>query len=87
MLAFFAKTTYNRHEIFVVIRPALIESTALGAGYLAGLAVGFYTDKQDIKNHVKVDQTFSPQMSTAERKKLIAGWKEAVKRSFGWAKN
>ena len=70
-----------------VIRPAVIESTALGACYLAGLAVGFYADKEDIKNNVQVDQTFSPQMSDSVREKLIAGWKEAVKRSFGWAKN
>jgi len=67
-----------------VIRPAVIESTALGAGYLAGLAVGFYADKEDIKNNVKVDRTFTPQMSDPVREKLLAGWKEAVKRSFGW---
>jgi glycerol kinase len=70
-----------------VIRPAVIESTALGAVYLAGLAVGFYADKEDIKNNVKVDRTFSPQMDGAMREKLIAGWKEAVKRSLGWVKN
>ena len=70
-----------------VIRPAVIESTALGACYLAGLAVGFYADKEDIRNNVKVDRTFSPQMSDTDREKLIAGWKEAVKRSFGWIKN
>ncbi|MCL2742287.1 MAG: FGGY-family carbohydrate kinase, partial [Planctomycetaceae bacterium] len=69
-----------------VIRPAVIESTALGACYLAGLAVGFYTDKEDIRNNVKVDRTFSPQMCGGVREKLIAGWKEAVKRSFGWEK-
>ena len=70
-----------------VIRPAVIESTALGAGYLAGLAVGFYTDKEDIKNNVHVDRTFTPQMDGAVSEKLIAGWKEAVKRSLGWVKN
>jgi len=70
-----------------VIRPVVIESTALGAVYLAGLAVGFYADKEDIRNNVKVDRTFSPQMSDTDREKLIAGWKEAVKRSFGWVKN
>ena len=70
-----------------VIRPAVIESTALGAAYLTGLAVGFYTDKEDIKNNVKVDQTFTPQMSDLVREKLLAGWKEAVKRSLGWVGN
>jgi len=70
-----------------VIRPAVIESTALGACYLAGLAVGFYADKEDIKNNVNVDRTFSPKMDDSVSKKLIAGWKEAVKRSFGWVKN
>jgi glycerol kinase len=70
-----------------VIRPAVIESTALGACYLAGLAVGFYTDKEDIKNNVNVDRTFSPQKDDTVCEKLIAGWKEAVKRSFDWAKN
>ena len=70
-----------------VIRPAVIESTALGAGYLAGLAVGFYADQEDIKNNVNVDRTFSPQMDAAVSEKLIAGWKEAVKRSFDWVKN
>jgi glycerol kinase len=70
-----------------VIRPAVIESTALGAVYLAGLAVGFYTDKADVRNNVSVDRTFSPQMDGSVSEKLIVGWKEAVKRSFGWAKN
>ena len=70
-----------------VIRPAVIESTALGAVYLASLAVGFYADKEDIKNNVSVDRTFSPQMDGSVREKLIAGWSEAVKRSFGWVKH
>jgi len=69
-----------------VIRPKITESTALGAVYLAGLAVGFYTSKADIKNNVAVDRVFTPQMDTQTREKLVEGWKEAVKRSFGWAK-
>jgi len=69
-----------------VIRPAIIESTALGAVYLAGLAVGFYADRDDIKNNVRVDRTFTPQMPADTAAKLIEGWQEAVKRSFGWAK-
>jgi len=70
-----------------VVRPSVAESTALGAIYLAGLAVGFYADKEDIKKNVSVDRTFSPDMDGAVRDELVAGWKEAVKRSFGWAKN
>jgi len=69
-----------------VIRPKVTESTALGAVYLAGLAVGFYTSKEDIKNNVSVDKVFTPQMDSHMRKKLVEGWQEAVKRSFGWAK-
>jgi len=69
-----------------VIRPAVIESTALGVVYLAGLAVGFYADKNDIKNNVAVDRTFTPSMSREESEILIKGWQEAVKRCFGWAK-
>jgi len=69
-----------------VIRPAIIESTALGAVYLAGLAVGFYTDREDIKNNVRTDKTFTPKMPPDTSDALIKGWREAVTRSFGWAK-
>jgi glycerol kinase len=69
-----------------VIRPKVIETTALGSVYLAGLAVGFYADRADIRNNVTVDRTFSADMCDKNRDVLIAGWKEAVKRSFGWAK-
>lgn len=70
-----------------VIRPKVIESTALGAVYLAGLAVGFYKDKDDILANVSVDRVFKPSINNTEREKLIAGWKDAVSRSFGWAKD
>ncbi|MCL2034413.1 MAG: glycerol kinase GlpK [Oscillospiraceae bacterium] len=70
-----------------VVRPSVVESTALGAIYLAGLAVGFYADKEDIKKNVSVDRTFSSNMDAAVRDELVAGWKEAVKRSFGWVKS
>ena len=69
-----------------VERPAIIESTAMGAAYLAGLAVGYYKDKEDICKNVTVDRTFQANMEEDVRKELIAGWQEAVKRSFGWAK-
>jgi glycerol kinase len=70
-----------------VIRPKIIESTAQGAAYLAGLAVGYYKDKADILQNVAVDRTFSSTMQSDVRAKLLAGWKEAVKRSLGWEKN
>ena len=69
-----------------VIRPKIIESTALGAVYLAGLAVGFYSNKQDIVKNMAQERVFKPAINEAERVKLIAGWKEAVKRSLGWEK-
>ena len=69
-----------------VIRPAVTESTALGAVCLAGLAVGYYKDKDDIKNNVKVDRVFEPSMSPKKRDELVSGWNEAVKRSLGLAK-
>jgi glycerol kinase len=69
-----------------VVRPVVAESTALGAVYLAGLAVGFYADKEDIRKNVAVDKKFSADMCPDKRKALIAGWKEAVKRSLGWEK-
>lgn len=69
-----------------VLRPKVIESTALGAVYLAGLAVGYYKDKEDIRQNVALDRTFRPKMEDSTRQELVGGWKEAVKRSFGWAK-
>ncbi|MCL1788186.1 MAG: glycerol kinase GlpK [Defluviitaleaceae bacterium] len=70
----------------VVIRPKVTESTALGAVYLAGLAVGFFASKEDIQRNVGVDRVFTPQMDVATRVALVDGWNEAVKRCFGWAK-
>jgi glycerol kinase len=69
-----------------VIRPSVIETTALGSVYLAGLAVGYYKDKNDIKANVSVDRTFTSGMDGKNREKLVAGWKKAVKCSFGWEK-
>ena len=70
-----------------VIRPKVIETTAQGAAYLAGLAVGYYKDQADILQNVAVDKTFKSAMESDVRKKLLAGWKEAVNRSLGWEKN
>ncbi|MDR2535413.1 MAG: glycerol kinase GlpK [Treponema sp.] len=67
-----------------VVRPKMVESTALGAVYLAGLAVGFYADKADVVNNVGVDKIFKSDMQDPRRIELIAGWEKAVKRSMGW---
>ena len=67
-------------------RPKVVETTALGAAYLAGLAVGFYSSKEDIKNSWIIDKEFTPDMEEAKRAKLYKGWKKAVQRSLDWAK-
>ena len=67
-------------------RPKVVETTALGAAYLAGLAVGFYSSKDDIKNSWIIDKEFKPNMEEAKRANLYKGWKKAVQRSLDWAK-
>lgn len=67
-----------------VDRPKVIETTALGAAYLAGLAVGYWKDKNDISSKWQIDKTFKPQMETETKERLYAGWKKAVKRSMNW---
>jgi glycerol kinase len=66
-----------------VERPEVIETTALGAAYLAGLAVDFWQKEQIIKNW-QLDNQFQPEMAEAEKEKLYRGWKKAVKRSMDW---
>jgi glycerol kinase len=68
-----------------VERPSVIETTALGAAYLAGLAVRFYT-KEDILKNKNVEARFLPKMKEEKRKSLLRGWKKAVKRSMEWEK-
>jgi glycerol kinase len=68
-----------------VQRPACIETTALGAAYLAGLATGYWKDKKEIKENWALSNTFLPQMNQDNREALIRGWKKAVKQSFQWA--
>ena len=62
-----------------VERPVINETTALGAAYLAGLAVGFWKDHSEIKNHWQLDQSFDPKMEESQRDELYGGWKKAVK--------
>ncbi|MEG1805968.1 MAG: glycerol kinase, partial [Clostridia bacterium] len=69
-----------------VIRPSCVETTALGAAYLAGLAVGYWKDLNDIICNCKIDKEFNPKIDDEERENKIGGWNKAVKHSFGWAK-
>ncbi len=67
-----------------VRKPECIETTALGAAYLAGLAVGFWKNKEEIKENWALANTFQPDMTEDRREKLITGWRKAVSRSFAW---
>jgi glycerol kinase len=65
-----------------VLRPATIETTALGAAYLAGLAVGYWRDKGEIERLWEMERRFAPEFSRAESERLYAGWKDAVRRAL-----
>ena len=69
-----------------VNRPVCVETTAMGAAYLAGLAVGYWKDKDDVRRNWSIDRTFTPAIDDAERGKRIRGWKKAVRYAYGWAK-
>lgn len=69
-----------------VIRPKLVETTALGAAYLAGLAVGYWKDKEDIKNNWAMEREFFPTMPVEKVEKSLEGWKKAVRAAIEWAK-
>ena len=69
-----------------VNRPMCVETTAMGAAYLAGLAVGYWNSKEDVIKNSAIERTFSPEISEEERKKKVSGWSKAVTYSFGWAK-
>ena len=70
-----------------VLRPRCVETTAMGAAYLAGLAVGYWKDQDEIRQNWAIDRTFSPEISEAARAARIKGWKKAVRCAEGWAKN
>jgi glycerol kinase len=67
-----------------VIRPIIKETTALGAAYAAGLAVGFYKDLAELRENWGIDYTWKPFMDATKRERLYANWKKAVTRSFNW---
>lgn len=68
-----------------VIRPQCIETTALGVAYLAGLAVGFWKDKEEIQKHWKIDRSFQAKIGKEQREELVKGWKKAVRCALYWA--
>ncbi len=67
-----------------VERPAVTETTALGAAYLAGLAVGYWASPMEIATNWRMDRRFEPAISAETRDRLYAGWQRAVERSRGW---
>ena len=69
-----------------VQRPQCVETTAMGAAYLAGLAVGYWKSKEDVIQNWAIDRTFQPNIAAEEREERVAGWNKAVKCSYGWAK-
>ena len=68
-----------------VVRPSCVETTAVGAAYLAGLAVGYWKTKEELIRNQQIDRVFDPQIGAEERERKVRGWKRAVKYSFGWA--
>ena len=68
----------------VVVRPALKETTALGAAYAAGLATGFFKDLDDLRSRWSEGRTWKPNMEPARRERMYGFWKKAVTRSFDW---
>ena len=69
-----------------VERPKCVETTALGAAYLAGLAVGYWTNIEEVKQNKTVDKIFEPSIERTKREQMVKGWNKAVKYAYGWAK-
>ena len=69
-----------------VNRPGCVETTAMGAAYLAGLAVGYWAGPEEIRKNWAIDRTFEPSIGEEERQAKLKGWKKAVTYAYGWAK-
>jgi glycerol kinase len=67
-----------------VVRPIVAETTALGAAYAAGLAVGFWTGTDELRENWREGKRWQPQTTTDERDAMLASWKKAVTRTFDW---
>lgn len=70
-----------------VLRPQCVETTAMGAAYLAGLAVGYWTSKEDVIQNWAIARTFEPEITQEDRAKRIKGWNKALTYAHGWAKD
>ena len=70
-----------------VNRPRCVETTAMGAAYLAGLAVKYWTSKEEVLQNWAIDKTFIPEITDEARSKRIRGWEKAVKYAYGWARD
>jgi glycerol kinase len=70
-----------------VVRPVVTETTALGAAYLAGLGVGYWSSEEDIRQQWAVDRRFQPAMDVPQTQQLLKGWQRAVKAAIAWADN
>ena len=70
-----------------VNRPSCVETTAMGAAYLAGLAVGYWKDKEEVRKNWAINKTFVPSIDAEVRNEKIKGWNKAVTYAYGWAKN
>lgn len=70
-----------------IIRPQCIETTGLGAAYLAGLAVGYWKDKDEIRGNWQVGKVFEPEIDADQQKKLVKGWRRAIKAALAWAED
>jgi glycerol kinase len=70
-----------------VVRPRITETTALGAAYLAGLATGYWSGIDEIRQQWQIDRQFSPLMGPGERSVLLEGWKRAVRATLEWGEN
>ena len=70
-----------------VQRPTCVETTAMGAAYLAGLAVGYWASKEDVVHNRAIDRVFHPEITAEGRAAKVKGWNKAVKCAYGWAKD
>lgn len=70
-----------------VLRPQCVETTAMGAAYLAGLAVGYWSDQSEVVKNWAIDRTFKPSIDDAQRGRMLKGWAKALTYSHGWAKD
>ncbi|MBO8415868.1 MAG: glycerol kinase GlpK [Proteobacteria bacterium] len=70
-----------------VLRPQCVETTAMGAAYLAGLAVGYWSDQSEVLKNWAIDRTFKPSISEEQRARMLKGWAKALTYAHGWAKD